>query len=199
MGYAIVLFFDQSSCQRVEDLRNSISQAADLPAPGNGRSRPHITIAMFDTLENIQPTIRIVDKFSRTVFPVEIKLEFIGWFPTAEGVIFLSPVVTRPLLDVHDILHRLLDGEGMISHSYYRPGKWVPHCTIAAGLPPPTANMALNEILRSMVFGSVTLSEVGLVEFDPIKYLSTFPLVGTHPEVAQTGSMGGRGKSSNTG
>jgi 2'-5' RNA ligase len=178
MGYAIVLFFGPPTCQRIEDLRNGISQAAGLPASGNGRSRPHITLAVFDLLEPFEPGIRILERFSRTVFPFDIKLESVGWFPTAEGVMFLSPVVTRHLLDVHESLHRLLDEEGLISQSYYRPGKWVPHCTIAAGLPPYAAMMALNEILRSKVFGWVALSEVGLVEFDPIKYLSTFPLVG---------------------
>jgi 2'-5' RNA ligase len=168
----------------MEDLLNRVSQPAGLTIPGNGRYRPHITLAMFDILEVIEPAIRIVENFSRAVSPVEIKLEFIGWFPTAQGAVFLGPVVTRRLLDVHDSLHRLLDGEGMISNVYYRPGIWVPHCTIVAGLPPSAVSMALEEILRSKVFESVTLGEVGLVEFDPIKTLAAFPLVGTRAEVA---------------
>ena len=178
MGYAIVLFFDLPSCQRIEDLQKGISQAAGLPAPGNDRPRPHITLAVFDTLANIEPANRVIKNFSHAVFPFEIKLESVGWFPMEDGVMFLGPVVTRQLLDVHESLHRLLNGEGLISVSYYRPGKWVPHCTISSGLPRHAASMVLNEILQSKVFVSVALIEVGLVEFNPVKYLSTFPLVG---------------------
>jgi hypothetical protein len=67
MGYAVVLFSDPSSCQRMEDLRNGILQAAGLPFPGNGRWRPRITPAMFDGIEKIEPAIRITEMFSRAV------------------------------------------------------------------------------------------------------------------------------------
>jgi 2'-5' RNA ligase len=180
MAHAIVLFFDPSSCQRVEDLRNRISKAAGFPAPANNRWLPHLTLAIFQTLEKIEPAVRIMDLFSRTIAPFEVVLESIGWFPTPEEVMFLSPVVTRELLDVHDSLHRLLEEGGLTSQPYYRPGMWVPHCTILTGLPPSASPEVLDEVLRSKVFGRVALTEVGLVEFDPINYLSTFPLAGNH-------------------
>jgi 2'-5' RNA ligase len=184
MGYAIVLFFDPASCRRVEELQDGISHPAGLPATGNARPRPHITLALFDALETTDPADKILRNISHSVFPFEIKLESIGWFPTKEGVIFLAPVVTRQLLDVHGHLHRMLDGEGLISVPHYQPGKWVPHCTISTGLTPDSAARTLEAILRSNVFGCVALVEIGLVEFDPIKYLSAFPLVGDHAAAA---------------
>jgi 2'-5' RNA ligase len=180
MGYAIVLFFDPPSCRRIEDLRIGISKTAGLAASAEGASRPHISLALMDALETIEPVNRVLRTFSHNVFPFELKLESVGWFPTVEGVMFLAPLVTRQLLNIHESLHRLLGGEGLISMPYYLPGKWVPHCTIAVGIPPSAAARAMDEILRSDVFGCVALTEVGLVEFQPIKYLSTFPLVGDH-------------------
>jgi 2'-5' RNA ligase len=182
MGFAIVLFFDSTVSEKIEALRNRIRQAAGLPDPADTRWRAHMTLAMFDSIASLEPVIRIMKSFSDAVPPFDIKMESVGWFPTPERVIFLSPVATRRLLDVHERLHRLLEREGLISQPYYRPGKWVPHTTLSAGLPAGFETTALEEILSSAVFGFAALDEVGLVEFDPIKYLATFPLAGTGAE-----------------
>ncbi len=183
MGFAIVLFFDPTASEKIEALRTRIRQAAGLPDPVDSRWRAHITLAMFDSIASVEPVIRIMKSFSHAVPPFDIKMESVGWFPSPERVIFLSPVATRRLLDVHEQLHRLLVGEGLISQPYYQPGKWVPHTTLSAGMPAGFENTTLEEILRSAVFGFAALDEVGLVEFDPIKYLAAFPLTGTNAKL----------------
>jgi 2'-5' RNA ligase len=178
MGYAIVLFFDLPDRQKMEDVRQSILQTAGFPLPTDARSQPHITLAMFETLEKPTLVDKIIRKFSRTVAPFKIHIAFAGLFPTEEEVIFLAPVATRQLLDVHGRLHRELKREGLVSVPYYQPEEWVPHCTVSVGLKSDTKARALESVMHSGAFGAAVLSEIGLVQYDPIKYLGTYPLSG---------------------
>jgi 2'-5' RNA ligase len=178
MGYAIALFFDLAACQKLEEARQAILRAAGMPLPVDARSQPHITLAMFETIEDPASVDKILRKFSRTVPPFPIQMASAGLFPTEEEVIFLAPVTTRRLLDVHVRLHRELKRAGLVSIPYYRPEQWVPHCTVSVGLKSDAKARALESILHSGAFGAAVLSEIGLVQYDPIKYLGTHPLGG---------------------
>ena len=53
----------------------------------------------------------------------------VGIFPT-NGTVFLAPTVTNELLKLHHSYHDYFKTFHN-PNSYYVPGKWVPHCTIA--------------------------------------------------------------------
>lgn len=88
-------------------------------------------------------------------------------FGGESGTVFLGPVFTPPLLIVHDQLYRIFGSVKDLSAGLYRPGSWVPHCSLTIGLPPesmPDALLACLEIVELPIRGWIR--EIGLLTFD---------------------------------
>jgi len=64
-------------------------------------------------------------------------LTSLGFFLTGVAPAYLAVTPTGRLLSLHEEVHEALGGAG--SWDYYRPGEWVPHCTLAMGVTSPTA------------------------------------------------------------
>jgi 2'-5' RNA ligase len=65
---------------------------------------------------------------------VPLSLGHIGVFPGEEGVVFAGATPTDELMELHANVHFLLDGYAEETRSYYLPGRWVPHVTLAIRL-----------------------------------------------------------------
>ncbi len=89
---------------------------------------------------------------------------------------FLAPVVTADLLNLHARLHGLIGKLGLESDRYYRPGNWFPHCTMAMYLQPEQIGPAVELCRRCEAFRNGQLVEMGLVEYAPPRDICLFPL-----------------------
>ena len=65
----------------------------------------------------------------------------------------------------------LEDRLGAGAWDHYRPGAWVPHCTLASDLEPQQFGSALAIAGRTSLPFECRLVEVGIVEFRPVKQL----------------------------
>ena len=65
---------------------------------------------------------------------------------------------------------------GIESNPYYRPGSWVPHCSVAQNLARDRLPEAVRICSASAAFGPLRLESVGLVEYRPVVDLYEFPL-----------------------
>jgi 2'-5' RNA ligase len=83
-----------------------------------------------------------------------------GTFPGPEGAVFLAPVVDDALLGVHREWHALAPG-GM---EHYRPGAWVPHCTVGFRLADAGTAAA---VARAALPIRGRFERIALVEFEP--------------------------------
>ncbi|QWG27907.1 2'-5' RNA ligase family protein [Bacillus mycoides] len=94
---------------------------------------PHITLADYNELdvnlytEKLKEFVAFQENIAAVTFPS------VGTFP-ANGTIFLAPTITDELLRFHHSYHDYFKTFHDNPNSYYVPGKWVPHCTIANGL-----------------------------------------------------------------
>lgn len=177
MGFAVEMFFDEETEERFQTLWRTLSEkqiSSVLPAVG---SHPHISFVAFETVD-IGGLYEPLRAFAERIEPFTVKLSAIGVFPSAEGVVYIAPVVTGEMLEVHGMLHRCLNELGVPSISYYRPGQWIPHCTVAINLPPEKVSVAVEICRSSDVFGDARLVKVGLVEFRPVRVHYRFPLGG---------------------
>lgn len=122
--YAVIATFDEIFSKYVKEIREDridIGHNEDL--------EPHITLANYHTLD-LKLYGEKLEKFTEHIecFPVEFSSA--GTFPT-NGTIFLAPIVTGRLLELHQSFHNHFADFHDQSQSYYVPEKWVPHCTIA--------------------------------------------------------------------
>lgn len=128
--------------------------------------KPHVTLAIW---EDLDPDLVLDDlkDFARShrVFP--LTFSSVATFGPESGTVFLGPVFTPSLLIVHEQLYRIFREVRDFSEGLYRPGSWVPHCSLALGLPPEETGGALltcMELIELPIKGWV--SEIGLLTFD---------------------------------
>lgn len=175
MGYAVELYFDEQTTARVAELTGQIYAACGGVDLADLGFTPHISLAGHDRLavDEITP---IIAELARQTPPFEVKLDAIGLFPTTQGVVYLAPVVTEQLLCLHREFSAHATAAGQTAHPYYRPGNWIPHCTVAHDLSPDQVPEAVRLCLSSQVFGAGRVIAVGLIEYRPARSLYRFAL-----------------------
>ncbi len=176
-GFAVELLFDPVMGARLRALWEALAQTGVSSFMLDIGACPHVSLAVFESLDPASLRAEL-DAFARESSPLEVTLSAVGAFPGAEGVVFIAPVVTAEMLDLHERFHRRLAALSIPSLKYYYPSNWVPHCTAAMELPPEKIPAAV-EICRSAdVVGPACLVEVELIEFRPVRRLYAFPLGG---------------------
>lgn len=170
-GVAVELYFDPNTTARIKKLwkrTNSI-----LPSLG---AEPHLTLSL-NELNALNDLVPLVERFSENQVSIDISLSSIGIFPTNEGVIYLAPVVTQQLLEVHARFHNMLRAHQISVTQYYMPDQWVPHVTIGQDVPSEQINEVIRESRRSMVFGPIRITSIGVVEYRPVISVCQFDLL----------------------
>src|SRR5262249_16379816 len=124
---------------------------------------PHISLGVSDN-NKLNISSNELKEFSNSSQPLKVCLSSIGIFPTVEGVIFLGVTVTKELLGIHSKFYQKYPKWSDNIRSYYLPGNWVPHCTLAYGLNmksiPEAIKICSNQALP--IIGK--LNEIALVE-----------------------------------
>ncbi|MED1555877.1 2'-5' RNA ligase family protein [Bacillus paramycoides] len=126
--YAIIATFDSVFTNKITALQNELANLIGTNQLAG--VEPHITIADYNELdvnlyiEKLKEFVAIQENMAAVTFPS------VGTFPT-NGTIFLAPTITDELLRLHHSYHNYFKTFHDNLNSYYVPGKWVPHCTIA--------------------------------------------------------------------
>ena len=174
-GFAIELFLDAEAEKKVLSFRDTIYDDGVQPVQGLMNDKPHISLAVFPKVDG-QKLLQLTEEFAQTLCSFEFRLGAVGTFPTTDNVLFLYPVPSPKLLEVHAGLHERLLQSGLKSSPYYSPGKWVPHLTLEF-------NLAREELCRAVgifkenftpIDGEFT--HLGVVGFRPIEYLGNYEL-----------------------
>ena len=171
MGYAIELFYDDASERAVLGIWDGLGAALGRPSLSELGARPHVSLAVYGDGLDTKGFPERLREFARSIDPFDFKLNSLGTFPGREGVVFLAPVVTHRLLEVHGRFHEVFSKHENAGMGYYLPGNWVPHCTVAIDL-------SAHEVTEAIAYGreafqpiSGRFQEIGLVEFRPVKEL----------------------------
>ncbi|GGE27721.1 2'-5' RNA ligase family protein [Streptococcus himalayensis] len=127
--YAVITIFDEETNQKIHGIWDGLAKehisTYGFQVPNR---RPHITLASFEKVPDMQYFSEQLAKFCAGQTVVELQLSLLGTFLDSR-VLGLFPVVTDELYDLHRNIHQLLS-EFKNENSLYRPGKWVPHCTL---------------------------------------------------------------------
>ena len=177
MAFAVILYLDPAAEAEVQSLWASLAEKDISSVMATLGIRPHISLACIEHVQ-VELFCQALDVFAQNTRPLTTKFESVGTFPTEKGVVYLAPIVTRELLQLHEEFNHLLAEMGLASHAYYRPGNWVPHCTVAINLTPDQVPAAVPVCCQSNVFHSVALTHIGLVEYLPVREIRTFLLGG---------------------
>ncbi|MFW0782454.1 2'-5' RNA ligase family protein [Rossellomorea marisflavi] len=128
--YAVVAVFNPELERAIIQVWDELKEKGISAYASQVRDRrPHITLGDFPELDPVRFSEDFVHHYCDHS-PIEIRLSSIGSF-IRTGILYYSPVLSEELAALHRDFHRqflLPDGN---ESSLYRPGSWIPHCTIA--------------------------------------------------------------------
>ncbi|MCX6056448.1 MAG: 2'-5' RNA ligase family protein [Chloroflexi bacterium] len=174
-GYAVDLYFDDQTEAKILSFRNSIYEKGISPVLGKMGDKPHVSLAVFSRADPDQ-LVMISEVFSKTVQSFPVQLDAVGVFPTGDNVLFLTPIPSLFLLEIHRQFHEILSQNDIQCSEHYFPGRWIPHCTLEFNLPDDQLDLALHWCRRTFTPIRGRFDKWGVVSYHPIQYLAEYPL-----------------------
>lgn len=168
--YAIIATFDRVFTYKIRELQSELTNIIGTNQLAG--VEPHITLADYNELdvnlytEKLKEFVAFQENIAAVTFPS------VGTFPT-NGTIFLAPTITDELLRLHHSYHDYFIVFHDNLQSYYVPGKWVPHCTIANGL---NSNQFLSVMECIYEKFDVTLASIEKLKLIKVNYEDGFAI-----------------------
>lgn len=128
--YAVVAVFNPELERAIIEVWDELKEKGISAYASQVKNRrPHITLGDGQQLDPVRFSEDFV-RYYRDHKPIEVRLASIGSF-IRTGILYYSPVLSEELTALHRDFHKqFLPPDGNES-SLYRPGSWIPHCTIA--------------------------------------------------------------------
>lgn len=175
MPFAVHLFFDTNTETIIKSAWRKLADTAIAPYMHQSANRPHFSLAIYQHLD-LRECEQLLKSFAATKNRLPVSFQYFGVFPTTPAAMFLGSTVTVSLLDLHAQVHEALRSISTDPLPYYLPGQWVPHCTLALELEPSLVTKALGIGLQMPLPLSGEITEIGVIEFRPVKHLFGFSL-----------------------
>jgi 2'-5' RNA ligase len=161
--YWVIALFDTKTEQVIKNIwdelsANSISYYSDVVKNG----RPHLTLGNYYELDKDE-YIGLMDTFYEDKECFDITFNTIGSFLNYL-TLFLSPTITKELINFHTNHHIFFEKFNKNANSYYLPDQWIPHCTLANKLPREQLSEAFNHCLKNFKTIKGSIKEVALIE-----------------------------------
>ncbi|MDO9547306.1 MAG: 2'-5' RNA ligase family protein [Pelolinea sp.] len=167
MAYAIVLYFDENSEYPIYDVLDKLGEKGLSPSIHKGSIRPHMTLAIYDSI-NCSECEDEIKRFCEKPEILNIQADHFGIFPHETSVIFIAPAPTNELMNFQKKIHQILEGNVGEAWEMYQPGKWVPHCTLARDINKKDLSAALEICIQMKLPLDLRITQIGVVEFEPI-------------------------------
>src|SRR5262249_45923089 len=126
MGFAISITAPGGAPLRA--LWDRFAPFEDTPSMAALSYPPHVTLAVYDTIEEDRLRDALHRVFAKEP-PMSLRFTRLSRFETPGLVFFAAPERCEPLWRAHAAVHAVIDPSSCDPH--YRPGNWVPHCTLA--------------------------------------------------------------------
>lgn len=178
MPYAVELDLDEATSATIEAIAARVTrECPDVATISSIRATPHMSLAIYDDLdlERIPADLCL---FAAGLSAFDLRIGSIGLFPAElPGVVFLAPVVSHALLDLHRRYHDLLTRYQPTCWHYYRPGNWVPHITIAMDIPARTLPDVIRTCIDQWTPTMCRVVGLRLVSVRPVTTIARWPFV----------------------
>ena len=176
MMYAIEMYFDKVTEEKIMRLAQKIADAGLSTKYLEWKTRPHVTLAVYNDID-VDRCAQLLEKFANDHKTFPALFDAVGMFNDTK-TIFLSPIMTRSIYELHSELYVLMQEFEASAWAWYKqPDCWVPHCTVALTSEDEenvfyeASNLVLHEFKK--LEGVYT--SVGLVKITfPVEELKTF-------------------------
>jgi len=177
-NYRVLLRVNSAGAEPIEAIWRQMASLGINDSMVKKSMFAHFSLAIYPD-ECPSELFSLLPGIAQQLQPIEIVLSKIDTFPGPEGVLFLASEANDNLLAASNLFHRETKNILEAWDHYYRPGNWVPHCTIANPISPQEITEAIATIpALSAEFSpiSVTCAALELVEFFPIRRIASYDL-----------------------
>nr|WP_230416691.1 2'-5' RNA ligase family protein [Micromonospora tarapacensis] len=130
----IRVLWDALEAEGVQSMRSLLEQ----------RHRPHVSLAVAPRFDPEQVAAALAG--DPVAPPLRLSFQHTGQF--VGRVLWLGPVPTTELLGHHRRVYDRLTAGGVGLVEHYRPGRWVPHCTLSMRVPNALMAVAVRRCLE---------------------------------------------------
>lgn len=181
MAFAVSLKSVNASAETIVSLWDRASAFEDSPSMRGLSYPPHITFAIYDAADaSEQVAIATIKSMAERRSDIEIAFDRIRTFDGPPLILWADPAPRQTLHELHHLMHSAIDPKFCRPH--YRPGRWVPHCTLAMRtLPDRNADaLAFARDFRGRL--RVVFDVIDCARLDPLNVVAEARL---HPAAAQ--------------
>ncbi len=176
MTIAIGLKAANDTADSIRALWDQVSLFEDPPSMVTLNYPPHITLAIYDDVapDLLKATLRRSFTGASAVRLTFIRLRF---FDSDPLVLWADPSPSPALAQAHAAVHACINPE--LCHPHYRPGAWIPHCTLGTHIKAEHRADAIALTARSIEPFDVLFDVVDCVCFPPVAVLEEHVLLGS--------------------
>lgn len=175
MQAVLQLFFDEDTDAFFRSLWQKVKDAG-LPSPLLERgATPHITLS-FGNDVNVHGLISALDDRLSGKSTFELVFVSLSTFANEKEVIFVAPVVTRTLLDLHREVQHEMSNYASTS-AYSQIDRWFPHCTLTMQLNPTQLLEGFKLLGNLQLPVSGRGEQVNLLEYPNLKELASWQML----------------------
>ncbi len=129
MKYAVNLYFDKDTEEKLSSLANSIADETKSDKISGYNIRPHLTLACFNDVDEPK-CIKLLKTFAESRKAMPVKIGSVGMF-TDSNTVFAVPTMTAEIIRLQHELHDVMSEFDKTGWDRYCPDNWSPHCTLA--------------------------------------------------------------------
>ena len=174
MAFAVNLRSDDASADSIRLLWETCGALEASPSMVAMQYPPHITLAIYDEIStgNLFAGLSATVKHLSTM---TIRFESLGYFEAPYGIVlWAAPSVPQQVINAHESLHMELGVEPCREN--YRPGIWVPHCSLATDIDFSRKDDAIGIVEQGIEPFEVTFDTADCASFMPVRVLKEVKL-----------------------
>jgi 2'-5' RNA ligase len=168
MGFSLNLKIAAASASTVTALWDAVGAFEDKPSMQALGYPPHFTFAIYD-IDDVDEELKqtALDRASAEEEELHLTFSRIRTFAGPPLVLWADPEPQDALMRMHAAIHAVIDPR--LCRPYYRPGVWVPHCTLGMAVRPELSDAAaaFARNFRSRV--DATFDVIDCVTFPPLR------------------------------
>lgn len=174
MPFAVELGFDEALTGEITALQERLETVGVGLSLRSLGFVPHLSLATCLEVDEDESR-KLLRELARETSPFPVAFEAAGAFPPDGATLFLVPAPSLELLELHRRFwarFKAISGE---PSDFYRPDRWVPHCTVGREVPPAERARALAATVAAVPLRGQVV-EVGLTGYRPAVSRFRFPL-----------------------
>jgi 2'-5' RNA ligase len=168
MPYTVQLDLNTADDSEIAKISDWLERIPGLETVSRIGDVHHISLAVNEDLP-VEPFVAELEQFAAGVSPIVVQLAHLGVFPGVPSVLFLGPVMTKELFALHHRFHSAFASFAGACGGHYRPGRWVPHVTLAMNAEPASLREAIAETMEHWKPASARFDAIRLIRFPPVE------------------------------